>query len=328
MRFRDEWAAATIEAVEDITPTIRMFTLRPVDHYLNWSAGAHLRVGINIEGRQEVRTYSLIHTGLDDGAYRIAVKLIEHGLGGSRYMWSLRVGETLDISQPHNQFELSRHGSSYTLVAGGVGITPLVSMAYALRASNKPVRLIYGVRTRSEAAFAGLLADWLGKRFELRVADEDGPLDINQIVSAVEPASELYLCGPIGMLEAASAAWAARGFSMGLLRFETFAASGHYPNREFTVEIPRLNKSITVPEHQSMLDALEQAGVEVISDCRRGECGLCAVDVISNDEPLDHRDVFFSSRQKQSNLKMCACVSRCAGGKVIIDTAYRSTEAD
>lgn len=323
MKFRDNWSSAQVIQVEDVSPSIRLFELDPGAHYQAWTPGAHLRVGVLADGRREVRTYSLIHTGVDDRRYRIAVKRIDGGLGGSRHMWSLAAGAALDISQPHNHFELSRYGSSYTLLAGGIGITPMIGMAQALRHSDKPVRLIYAVRSRAEAAFADLLRSFLGQRLELCISAETGALDLAQIVAQVPAGGELYLCGPIGMLESVRGIWRESGRPLGLLRYETFAASGHYPAQSFTAVLPRFNLEIDVPPHQTLLAALAQSGVEVMSDCLRGECGLCALDVLACDAPIDHRDVFFSEAQKAENHKLCACVSRPAGGRIEIDTSYR-----
>jgi ferredoxin-NADP reductase len=323
LRFRDNWSRGDILRIENVTPTIRLFEIDPGDDFRAWTPGSHIRVGVTVAGRADVRTYSLIDLGTRDRNYRIAVRRVEDGLGGSLHMWSLQAGDVLEISQPHNHFELSRYATSYTLVAGGVGITPLISMAHALRGSDRQVRLIYGVRSREEAAFADLLKGWLGDRMELHIDAESGPLNMAEITCNIDPDGELYVCGPIRMLEAAREAWEKAEHPPGLLRYETFAASGHYPTQEFVAVLPRFNLEVKVLPHQSLLSALADAGVEVMSDCQRGECGLCVVDVISADSAIDHRDVFFSERQKGENRKLCACVSRVAGGRVEIDTAYR-----
>ena len=323
MRFHDQWTLGRIERTEELSPGIRMFEIAVDGPGQHWSPGAHLAVQVQVDGRSETRTYSLIDLGRGDHRYRIAVKRIDNGLGGSRYMWSLEAGAPLTLSQPHNQFELNRNTATYTLVAGGIGITPLVSMARTLSQGEKPVQLHYAVRSREEAVFASELRTWLGDRLHLYVRSEGERMDLAAIVAAIPGEGELYACGPIGMLEAVREIWATAGRNMGRLRYETFAASGHYPNQDFTVAIPRFGIELRVPAHQTLLDALEQAGVEVMSDCRRGECGLCAVDILDCNAPIDHRDVFFSARQKDENKKLCACVSRAVGGHMDIDTAYR-----
>lgn len=328
MRYHDRWTAARIARTEDLTPSIRLFELEPAGGAIRHAPGAHLRVKVRVEGREEVRSYSLLDTGVDDGRYRIAVKRIDDGLGGSRYLRTLAAGDEIVVSQPHNQFELGAQAVSCTLVAGGVGITALLGMARALAGGSRPVRFHYAVRTQDEAAFAGLLRSWLGDRFELHVSGQGGRLDLRRVVANMDAQGELYVCGPIGMLEAARLAWKEAGRPASLLRFESFAASGHHPNRAFTAVLPRFGLEIEVPAHQSLLGALEQAGIPVLSDCLRGECGLCAVDVLGCDSALDHRDVFMSEAQKAGNRRLCACVSRPVGGRLEIDTGYRGRRLD
>ena len=121
------------------------------------------------------------------------------------------------------------------------------------------------------------------------------------------------MCGPMRMLEAARRAWNDAGRAPADLRYETFGSSGLMPTAEFRVRLKDTDTELVVPQNSSMLDALNGAGFEVISDCQRGECGVCAVDVIAVDGEIDHRDVFFSDQQKQDNRKICPCVSRAIG---------------
>ena len=128
------------------------------------------------------------------------------------------------------------------------------------------------------------------------------------------------------MLEAARRAWNEAGRPPADLRFETFGSSGLLPTAEFRVRLKGTGAEIVVPPNRSMLAALNGAGFEVISDCQRGECGVCAIDVIAVDGEIDHRDVFFSDHQKQGNAKICPCVSR-AVGTVTVDTLYQPDAA-
>ena len=149
-------------------------------------------------------------------------------------------------------------------------------------------------------------------------------MDLDAEIARLAPGGELYVCGPIGMLEAAKRAWQQSGRPVEQLRFETFGNSGRFASQPFKVNIPRLNLVVDVPQNQTMLDALETAGVAMISDCRRGECGLCALHILEVDGIVDHRDVFFSDEEKAANAKLCTCVSRVAGGSITIDTADRA----
>jgi vanillate O-demethylase ferredoxin subunit len=110
---------------------------------------------------------------------------------------------------------------------------------------------------------------------------------------------------------------------MSRLRYEVFGNSGRFSEQPFEVEVASLGRVVNVRADQTMLDALMQAGVEMIYDCRRGECGLCAVDIDHADAEIDHRDVFFSQAERGENGAMCACVSRVCGGRIVIDTGYR-----
>ena len=134
------------------------------------------------------------------------------------------------------------------------------------------------------------------------------------------------MCGPMRMLEAARHAWNDAGRPPADLRYETFGSSGLLPTDGIPGAAEGSDTELVVPQNSSMLDVLNDAGFEVISDCQRGECGVCAVDVIAVDGEIDHRDVFFSDQQKQDNRKICPCVSR-AIGVVTIDTLYRPEAA-
>jgi dimethylamine monooxygenase subunit B len=125
------------------------------------------------------------------------------------------------------------------------------------------------------------------------------------------------------LLESARHSWAAAARLPADLRYETFGSSGLLPTESFRVRIDNSSREILVPENRSMLDALNESGFEVMSDCQRGECGVCAIDVIAVDGQIDHRDVFFSEHQKEANGKICPCVSR-AVGTVTVNTLYRN----
>jgi vanillate O-demethylase ferredoxin subunit len=125
------------------------------------------------------------------------------------------------------------------------------------------------------------------------------------------------------MLEAVKRAWHTAGRPIEDLRFETFGSSGRLATQSFQVRIPRHDLAITVPADCTLLEALDAAGVQTLWDCKRGECGLCAMDVLAVDGEIDHRDVFLSEHEKQSTTRICACVSR-AVGTLTLDSAYRA----
>lgn len=322
MRFALNWIDATLASARDVTPTIRLFEIEPPAGALPWSPGSHLNISVLTGETTDDRSYSLVGQP-DRRVYRIAVKRTPESRGGSRYMWSLQPGARVRISEPHNLFELALDRPDYLLVAGGIGVTPIFGMALALARRGANVRMHYAARSREEFAFAGELRATLGDRLALSCSARGEHLDPAQAIGGLHSEGELYVCGPLGLMEACRAAWQESGRPPSKMRTETFGSSGLYAPQPFRVKVPRLHADILVPANRSMLDALDEAGVEVMADCRRGECGLCVVEILSADTKIDHRDVFFSEEQKKHGSKMCACVSRAVGGEVVIDTAFR-----
>lgn len=324
MRSDMDWTVATVAGARELVPGIREIRLAPEGGASAYPSGAHLKVRVLLpDGRADLRHYSLVGPGPVDGCWRIGVKREAPGRGGSAYMWSLPVGGRLEVSHPDSHFELSREARDCLLIAGGIGITPIFGMALALHGKGVPFRMVYAGRSRAEMALLDELAP-LAERLAVVAEDEAGRPDFAAEIAALGPQAEAYMCGPIGMMDAVRAAWTAAGRPAELLRFETFGSSGRWAPEPFVVKIPRLHREIRVPAETTMLAALEQAGVELLADCRRGECGLCAVDVLEHDGDIDHRDVFFSDAQHAAGRKMCACVSRVVGGAVTIDTAWRA----
>ena len=286
-----------VRATRNLTPRIRLIEIEPEGSFVPPSSGSHIDFSIKIGERPDFRSYSVVGP-CADGVYRIAVKLLEASRGGSAFMWSLAPGARIAHSAPGNHFGLALGRPEYLLIAGGIGVTPIFSHALALAHAGARFRLLYACRSRGDLALADELRCEIGERLDIRLSDEGRRIDIAAEIAALDPRGEFYVCGPIGMLEAAKRAWAASGRPLDLLRFETFGASGQYPPVPFTVRIPRLNREIRVAANQTMLEALEEEGIEMIFDCKRGECGLCALPILAVDGVVDHRDVFFSEAEK------------------------------
>lgn len=318
------WSAATVQSVTDITPTVREFVLVPAtagEPVRTYTPGAHLQVELLLQGRPQTRSYSLV--GLPDaGGYRIAVKRVEQSRGGSHAMWRLAVGDRLRISTPVDQFAASQQASATLLVAGGIGVTPLVGMAQQLAQRSAPLRMLLAARTQAELAYAEPLRALLGARLHTRASDQGQHVDFAAEIAALPAGAQMVVCGPSGMLEAARLAWTQAGRPAVDLRFETFGNSGRLPAQAFSVRVAPQGLALQVPEDGSLLEALEMAGVPVLSNCRKGECGLCATNVLALEGEIDHRDVFLSPDEKQANQRICVCVSRVVGC-ITVDSAYR-----
>ncbi len=321
MKISQTWTEAVLQSIRDVTPTVREFTLVPVTGVLPYSPGGHLQVQVLVGGKPQTRSYSLV--GEPDGrSYRIAVKCLHDGRGGSLAMWRLAPGDRLQVSEPQNHFPMDLNAPAYLLAAGGIGITPLVGMAQALKSRGATLRMVYGARTGDELAFADLLSPVLGEVLQAFVAEQGSRIDFAAEIAALPEGGQMYVCGPVPMLDAARRAWTAAGRPVADLRYETFGSSGRFAPQLFRVQIPRHKLDITVPADCSLLDALDAAGIQTISDCKRGECGLCAMDVISVDGEIDHRDVFLSDHEKEQGQRICACVSRVVGS-ITLDSAWR-----
>lgn len=323
MRFIETWIPATLVSTRDLSPDIREFLILP-DRFdgAAYPVGSHINVSVTIGGQPETRSYSLVGEVTSRG-FRIAVRRAEDSRGGSRYMWQLAPGARLDITRPASLVAVDWARDNYCLIAGGIGITPILGAAQALARRGANVTLHYAVRSRADAAYLDELSRLLGDRLVVHTSDEGQRLDLDSLFGSLPKATLTLFCGPMRMLDAARHAWIGAGHPLADLRYETFGSSGTLPTETFRVRLKDSDIELEVPRERSMLDVLNASGFEVISDCKRGECGLCAIDVVDVDGEIDHRDVFFSDHQKQNNTKICACVSR-ARGTITVDTLLRA----
>ena len=319
-----DWTQATLIAYRDLSDSVREFQLRPATPHAAWSLGSHLRVQVrHADGRLDERRYSLVGLPQAGADWRIAVKRVSPSRGGSAFMGSLQAGDVLLVQPPRNHFELPWAAPQTQLLAGGIGITPLLGMALALAARKADVRLAYTARDAQDLVYADELRAALGDRLHTQTRAEGGRMNVAALIAALHPQAQMLVCGPVAMLQSVQAAWAAAGRAPQRLRFETFGSSGHEVAETFWVEVPRHKLRFEVPPDRSMLEMLHSHGVQVLHDCVRGECGLCATEVLNLQGRIDHRDVFFSADEKAANTKLCTCVSRVVGGGVVIDSAYR-----
>src|SRR5579875_651854 len=306
---------AAVRAAREVAEGVRLLELVPAAGVRPYPVGSHLDIAVRIEGRDDVRSYSLVGARPEAGAYRIAVRQVAASRGGSEHVRALSAGAATLISRPRSHFELQYGRPEYLLIAGGIGITPMVGMSQTLARHGRPFRLLYAGRARAQMPFVDELAERLGERLELFVSAEGRRLDLAAEIDRLDPDGELYLCGPQRLREAATAVWRARGRPAERLRYETFASDGGRANEPFRVRVAdHGGRELVVPRHRSLLDALADHGIEVMSDCRRGECGLCRVRVLAADAEIDHRDVYLSDEEKAAGDGLLACVSRGCGG--------------
>jgi ferredoxin-NADP reductase len=315
---------ARVRDVHDVASDVRMVEIEPAGEARAYPTGAHLDIAVTIDDLPDIRSYSLVGERPVDGAYRIAVKEVEDSRGGSQWVRALEPGADVEVSEPESHFELQYGRAEYLLVAGGIGITPMLGMAHALERHGRPFRLLYAARTREQMPFADELSDLLGDRLELFVSADGNRLDLEREISELGADCELYLCGPLRLRDAAKRAWQEQGRDPDRLQFETFASGGRFAPEEFVVRVrDQGDRTVTVRKNRTLLDALKDEGVDMMWDCLRGECGLCACQVLEVEGELDHRDVFLSDEEQREDATIISCVSRAVGGAIAIDTGFR-----
>ncbi|MDO8186912.1 PDR/VanB family oxidoreductase [Conexibacter sp. JD483] len=281
-----------------------------------WQPGAHvdlvLPVGIT-------RQYSLIDSPADLSSYRIAVLQQRNSRGGSEYVHVfLRPGQRVRIGAPRNHFSLDP-ADEYRFIGGGIGITPLLSMARAADARDADWRLHYGGRSLRSMAYRRELRAAYGDRVELWPSDLRGRLPLDELLSAPSRRTLVYCCGPEQLIEAVRETAARVGWAQEDVRFERFAPTvhEHAPDRAFEVEARRSGTTVAIEQGESLLDGLLRAGIGVSSSCRSGVCGACETRVIEG--AVEHRDDILSAAQRAAGEAMMVCVSRARGDRLVLD---------
>jgi len=309
------WRPARVLDVCEVAEHVRQVVLEPKVLEAPAPPGSHIDIGVYVNGRADVRSYSVVGMGAYGTEIILGVQLARQSRGGSAFMHALRRGQEVSITQPLQNFPLNYGKPGYVLAAGGIGITALVAMGKALKARGANYRFVYGARSRSLMAFADELVAEHGDRMDLRIDDAGNPLVVDELVDGVPVDGELYVCGPTPMLDAVKTAWSKSGRRPADLRFETFGSSGRFAPEAFAVRIPRLGLETLVAHDVSMLEALEACGADIMYDCRRGECGLCQAKVVAVDGVIDHRDVFLSDEQHEAGDRIQTCVSRVVSSR-------------
>ncbi|WP_319943019.1 PDR/VanB family oxidoreductase [Nocardia aurantia] len=278
-----------------------------------WDPGAH--IDLHLPGGL-TRQYSLCGDPGDRRRWRIAVLHEPAGRGGSRYLHGpVRAGTGLRAGMPRNNFPLV-DAPRYRFVAGGIGITPLLPMIAAVAASGAPWTLYYGGRSRDRMAFVDELTGY-GDRVRLYPQDRCGLIPLAEVFGSDDAA--IYCCGPEPLLQAAEAQQRARG--TGSLHLERFQpadiATDPAADGAFEVELRYAGTTVPVAAGQSVLSALQRAGVDVPSSCEEGTCGSCETTVLEGE--VDHRDSVLNEEERAAGRTMMLCVSRARTPRLVLD---------
>lgn len=283
------------------------------------TAGAH----VTFATPKGVRAYSVVVLGEQDSfdtpkTYRFAVRREDEGDGGSLFMHGLQVGDELAFEAVKNDFPVDPENPA-VLIAGGIGITPLVSMATALKAAGRPFRLHYAARSAGEAAYAQELADLFGDLLVLHFDDDEATrLSIPDLAASFSGEEHAYICGPRAMIDAMRSAIEAAGVDPARIHTELFKnTASTNGDTAFEVVVNSTGETYTIPADRTILEVLNEAGLDLVFDCQRGDCGICQVDVLEG--VPDHRDVVLSDAEKATGDVMQICVSRAKTRRLVLD---------
>jgi ferredoxin-NADP reductase len=321
--------AARATAAPDLTIEVRLNAIRYAARDINlyefrrpdggplpdYAPGAHVDLHLP---NGLLRNYSLIVPKPEPGTYTFGIKRDRASRGGSRYIHEeLKVGRTLKISPPRNNFPLVEDAAATVMLAGGIGITPIWCMVQRLEELRAPWRLHYANRTRAETAFLEPLAALAGAR--LHFDDETGGkfLDVGRIVAEAPKEAHLYCCGPAPMMQAFEAATA--DWPRAQVHVEYFVAKAEPAVRKggFTVELARSGQEFFIPEGESILEVLLDHGLDVDYSCELGICGACEQRVISGIP--EHHDSILTEEEQAENQRVMICCAGCRSERLVLD---------
>nr|BFD80641.1 PDR/VanB family oxidoreductase [Streptomyces sp. Xyl84] len=280
-----------------------------------WTPGAHIDL---LLAPDLVRQYSLCSSPEDAHVWRVAVLRENGGRGGSLHVHDkLAEGDPVQVRGPRNHFPLER-AERYLFIAGGIGITPIVPMLEQAERQGSAWELVYGGRTLASMAFRDALVTRYGERLRVRPEDAYGLLDLDALLGTPRPGTLVYCCGPEPLLKGVEERCA--DWPPGTLHVERFAPKelqAPVRDRAFEIELAQTGITVTVPPDKSVLQAVEEAGVQVLSSCQEGTCGTCETSVIEG--TIDHRDSLLTPAEQEAHDTMMICVSRAACPRLVLD---------
>ena len=317
-----------VVSVENLTPRIKKYELEAADgaELPPFEAGAHIEIQTGVGGDRPGRAYSLAGDPRDRSRYVTAVLREDGGGGGSKWMHdNVAVGDTVKATMPLNNFPLNKEAKEHVLIAGGVGITPLMAMGHELARGDKPFHLHYCTKAPEDTAFIEEVKALFGDRvtFHHDGGDPSKGLNLKEALAQQPPGAHLYICGPGGLLNAARDA--TKHWVRSTVHFELFSSArseeekaeiGARGNEEFEIVLQQSGMTLTVPADKTILEVLAENGIDIIKVCEEGYCGTCQVGLLGG--KADHRDEVLDDDEKESNTLIQVCISRAKPGETLI----------
>jgi ferredoxin-NADP reductase len=310
----------TVTDVVPVTNLVKRFHFRRSEGGLlpTFSGGAHVVVEMREDGQTRLNPYSLMSSPLDTTDYTISVRRDDQGRGGSLFMHNrVKPGQSMVISNPVNLFSLDLRAKKHLMIAGGIGITPFMAQIAQLSRNGGNFDLHYCSRGSMHGAYADALRGRHGDRVNLYYSEEKNRLDVERLLSTQPVGTHLYVCGPMRMIDAVLATAHALGWPAEAVHSEHFTAPQN--GVPFDVTLALSGKQIRVGEQQSLLEAIEAAGVDAPYLCRGGVCGQCETNVVSCDGKFVHNDHFLSEEEHRCGKKIMPCVSRFEGKSLVLE---------
>lgn len=309
-----------VASITQAASAIKSFRLVPVDGSVlpPFAGGAHVTVHLDADGRQIRNSYSLTGRPDDLSAYEIGVALSDTSRGGSAFLHErVAAGDELEIGYPVNLFPMAMGARKHLMIAGGIGITPFPPMMEHMAKASVPFDLHYALRSRAAGAFVDELEARFPGRVHLHVSDEGSRLDLAAHLAHQPLGTHLYVCGPERLIEATLSTARDLGWPEQTLHCEHFAAAP--TGLPFTLRLAKSGRIIEVGARETMLEALEAAGLSPDYLCRGGACGQCEVAVAEADGRILHNDHVLSDADKAACRSVIVCVSRFEGRELTLD---------
>jgi len=320
----NEKMSLSIQQVKGKSPRINQYRLVAQDGALlpAFDAGAHLPIEVTLDnGKTVLRHYSILSSPHDNRFYDIAVQQEVQGRGGSKAIHNnLVLGSKIHAFPPKNAFPLMQDDKHKILIAGGIGITPILAMLGELSDANASFEIHYSAKSEADLAYKDevLKLAGAGAFFYTSKAGQEreaNRLDLTELIENSKADSHVYMCGPLGMILQVRELAQNKGWSESRIHFESFGAASLPDDKPIEVRLKKSNQVIIVDPKQSILDALSDNDVSVPFDCKRGECGLCATRIVAGE--AEHRDVYLTKAEQKN--QMCICVSRAKGDSLTLD---------
>ena len=308
-----------VTGVEALTPEIKRIELSAADggELPEFEAGAHLEV---TTGDGLRRSFSLANDPKERGRYVLAVLRETEGAGGSAWMHDrVSVGDVLEADPPLNNFRLAPDAEEHILIAGGIGITPLLSMGYRLRDLGVRRTLHYCTKSPGQTAFSDEVKELFGDNlfFHFDGGDPAKGINLDQVLGKRPPGAHLYICGPSGLLDAARQA--AAYWPEDTVHYELFQSRtgpARWTNESFEISLSRRKTILSVPEDKTILQVMRENGIDGYSSCENGLCGTCRTRLLGG--KAEHRDEVLTKKEKEENSAIMICVSRARKGELLV----------